>query len=1056
MTYRVSFAAACLLTLTACGDDASTPDTGDADPSDVADGSGDASDDTSDADDNNVDASDATNTEAARAAILAVDEAARLTLPGLSGEVQVLRTEGNIPHIYAETELDAYRAAGFIMARDRYFEFELARRLAQGRLSELLGDLGLENDLDSRGQGMAYVVGRISANLDDESAAIFDAYAAGINTYIDAVKAGTLPAPSELALVGPLLGVADPTTVLEPVNRLDVAGFAAFVVYQSSYSEDDVTFQRVAEDVAAYDAGELPEAELREAGLRDDIWAPPQGVWPTTSVAGFGLNAGASNKAAPARSAAARVTRGAPVAGDVLRRISEHQAWWNPHVFRRIEDDWGSNVWAVSGANTADGASLLAGDGHLSLGIPTLFYQMSLNNNVFGNGDLHEMGLYLPGFPFLGVGTNGRIAWSQTYPTTDVIDWYAEQIQLDASGEPEAALFNNEWVPLVRVDEEYTVSGTLGSETTTVVWPRWETADGRWIQSIEGLEVEPDDVMLAPGQALVQMRGDWIVPGDQDSDGIVSALSMDYAAFDIGDMGGAVRRLGASNDVAEFRNHTNRFIGYAQNLIAADADGGITYSFFSAIPCRQYLERNGDAWADGSDPNQVLDGNRYGGFTIPINGDGIPETVGGDPYRCVVPFDEWPSALNPASGYLMNANNDPAGLTLDGALGNDQWHIGGPWSLGFRAKRIDEVLAAEVAAGTATLASMQALQGDHTSMVGARIATHLLAAIVAGRGWAGGDAVDWAARAGDIYTANAAQFAEVETRLQAWIDRGNIAASGVQTFYSTPEQDERDDAVATMIFNAWFRELRQLALDDETWNGITGLMGTQTSVRTLVWMLDGRGSENPLSLASWNETTEESVFFDDVTTVQTERSPEIILQALQQALDTLETEPTRAGTGGFGTSDMSAWLWGLRHQVRFESILVGFAAGNPLIDVLAADFSITTDRLPLAASLANDDPRRPLKWFPRPGDLYSVDAARPGLGGDYTYAQGPVMRMVIALHADGRVEGANILPGGQSGLTDSPHFDDQAAVWLGNETWPLHFDPNDVAGAALSREVLVP
>ncbi|MGM0578743.1 MAG: penicillin acylase family protein [Myxococcota bacterium] len=65
------------------------------------------------------------------------------------------------------------------------------------------------------------------------------------------------------------------------------------------------------------------------------------------------------------------------------------------------------------------------------------------------------------------------------------------------------------------------------------------------------------------------------------------------------------------------------------------------------------------------------------------------------------------------------------------------------------------------------------------------------------------------------------------------------------------------------------------------------------------------------------------------------------------------------------------------------------------------------------------------------------------------------MRMVIALDEDG-VRGRNIVPGGQSGLTDSEHFADQAALWLGNQTIPLRFHVDQVVEGATGREVLEP
>jgi penicillin amidase len=152
---------------------------------------------------------------------------------------------------------------------------------------------------------------------------------------------------------------------------------------------------------------------------------------------------------------------------------------------------------------------------------------------------------------------------------------------------------------------------------------------------------------------------------------------------------------------------------------------------------------------------------------------------------------------------------------------------------------------------------------------------------------------------------------------------------------------------------------------------------------------------------------------------------------------------------------MSQWLWGLRHQVRFESILASQLPADAGLGFITDQFAISTDTLPLADALTAGDPRAGLRWFPRGGDNFSVDAASPGFSGtDFTYADGPVMRMVIALK-DGRVWGQNIIAGGQSALVDSPYFADQAAKWLGNQTIPIRFHAEDVAAGATGREVYV-
>ncbi|MFT5431624.1 MAG: acyl-homoserine lactone acylase PvdQ, partial [Myxococcota bacterium] len=159
---------------------------------------------------------------------------------------------------------------------------------------------------------------------------------------------------------------------------------------------------------------------------------------------------------------------------------------------------------------------------------------------------------------------------------------------------------------------------------------------------------------------------------------------------------------------------------------------------------------------------------------------------------------------------------------------------------------------------------------------------------------------------------------------------------------------------------------------------------------------------------------------------------------------------------GFGTTDQSAWLWGLRHQVRFESLLGGFLGADSGFGSLLDAFSITTKTLPLDVDISSDDPRSDLKWFPRGGDNWGVDAANPGFSGtNFTHGNGPVMRMVMSLD-DGRVGGVNIIPGGQSGLNDTDYFADQAELWLANEVLPMRFHPNDVATGAQGREVFSP
>ena len=143
----------------------------------------------------------------------------------------------------------------------------------------------------------------------------------------------------------------------------------------------------------------------------------------------------------------------------------------------------------------------------------------------------------------------------------------------------------------------------------------------------------------------------------------------------------------------------------------------------------------------------LIDGTRYGSFTIPMDASGaVDETQGGDPSRCVVPFDEYPHAFTPEQGYLLTGNNDPAGITFDGNFWNEPYHIGGPWNEAYRGNRIDELLAEAVSSG-ATLDDMERIQGDHQSQVGRYMAPLMLAAVERVRSADVADLTDAEARA---------------------------------------------------------------------------------------------------------------------------------------------------------------------------------------------------------------------------------------------------------------------------------------------------------------------
>ncbi len=986
-------------------------------------------------------------------------ETERYTLAGLSGPVHVVRTEASVPHIYASNRNDLGRVQGFVQARDRFFIMDLQRRLGLGKISELLGAIGLSQDIEARNTAMPYVTDRIIAHMSPEFAAYLTAFADGVNEYIEAVRVGTLPAPTETQFGG-VLGYATAADMMKPFELRDVVALLTVFMYSTNFESGDPGTQAAADRLAGQFAGATDEA-LRTSGYLDDIWNDVRGMFPdTNSTEGFGVgksNAKASRSEAAHEKSNARLP--SRVSDGEQKRLPEGMA---QKLYEKLqarqrrmgkdpEAGFGSNMWAVSGDKTADGAGLLANDGHLELSVPALGYASGLDTTVFGAGELHNFGGWLGNFPVMIGGTNGNVAWGGVNPVMDITDWYREEILLDAAGAPKASFFLGEWKDLVATEESYVIADVplLGSVGRTETWKHWATFDGRWLTSIEGRRVASVQEAGPDSGKVINIMGDLVIPGDTDGDEVITAISFDYVALDATKWGEALFELGLAEDVEGVREATRGFVGAALFTAAADKHGSILFTSYQAVPCRDYLPRDEDRlFIDGADPTRLLDGTRYGGFTIPTDAAGKSDEAPGesDPQKCVVPFAQMPYALNPPGGFVFGANSDPAGLTDDGDERNDAYHIGGPYA-SIRANTIRRALQGVTADDASSADDMVTLQANIESRLGEVFAPYLESALAAAQAASEGPLAE-------LQVAFAARFAEVLTRLEAWAARGYQAESGVETFYSHPSAEDREDAVATMIFNAYIRRFFAAVWDDE--NITAQRWGGESRPAVLRRLLAGRGPDNPGALASWNPATGESVFFDVLGTEAKEMSDQLMVQALADALAFLESEPTAPNDGGFGTTDMSRWLWGLRHQVRFESLLESFGGDNPLLALIADKFAINTKRLPLLPSLPNGDPRKGLEWFPRGGDQWGVDAANPGIGGgDFTYGAGPAMRLVIALKG-GAVDGRFILPGGQSGLTSSPFFDDQAKLWLANDYLQVRFTPDEVAAHATGRELYLP
>jgi len=111
-----------------------------------------------------------------------------VSLPGLEHEVTVERDLWGVPHIRAASVEDLAEAQGYVMAQDRLWQMDLLRRAARGQLSEILGPTTLLIDREFRTDGFGRAADRDATLLDPQSRKVMEAYARGVNQFIEQHK----------------------------------------------------------------------------------------------------------------------------------------------------------------------------------------------------------------------------------------------------------------------------------------------------------------------------------------------------------------------------------------------------------------------------------------------------------------------------------------------------------------------------------------------------------------------------------------------------------------------------------------------------------------------------------------------------------------------------------------------------------------------------------------------------------------------------------------------------------------------------------------------------
>jgi penicillin amidase len=927
-----------------------------------------------------------------------------ISLPELHGPARILRDVDGMPHIHAFDEHDALFLQGWVQAEDRLFQIDVVRRQASGTLAELLGSAALPSDIELRTIGLARAAER-------SLAAYSPATVAGLRAYADGVNAWVRSHPLPIQYAGLQL------TKFRPWTALDSAIIGKALAFQLSFDLDDGATQ----SYQAYEAKLGPQ--LAQAMFFGDVFrsAPfdkassvPDATGAAPFIGALGkASVGASSKASATSSAMPSITPPSldPAVRKGLQQLRKRYEAvpFLKKALTRQEQQIGSNEWAVAGWRTRDGRPLIANDPHLSLDLPANFYQLRLNTK---KGDLDAIGSSVAGTPWIVLGQNRFVTWGETTTGFDVTDTYLEQLVPDA-GSPSgvSSVYKGTLEPVIPIPVTFKVN------------------------LLDGLGNGPDTVVaVPPGGGIpaavltIPRRNNGPIVADL---GGGQVISVQYTGFSGTRELETFRLLNHARNLAEFKTALQYFDVGSQNFIYGDIEGNIGYFTTSEVPLREDLQAN---TVTGAPPWFIRNGQGGNEWLKDPN----PDQFNGTGYLAL-PADELPQTVNPRNGFVVNANNDTAGTTLDNnpvnqlrVGGQGIFYLGYTFDFGTRAGRITQALNERFAKGKVDRDDMDAIQAD-VKLLDAEVFTPYILGAFSSASQPGAPAA-LAALAAD------ARVAEAVGRLQAW----NFATpTGVTTGYDAADVDgerlppsaaEVQHSIAATIYSVWRGQAIRNGVD-LTLNGLgVPTPGSGEAIKALRHLVERDG----IGLSTID-------FFGWAAPLglpqPAQRRDYVMLKSLADALDRLAGPDFQAAFKG--STNQRDYVWGRLHRIVFD----GLAVGGP--------FSIPNAQLGFPPSFSD------LKGLATDGGFGVVDAsshsARAAASNDFMFGSGPNRRYVgVPGMGPGSIEGRTILPGGMSGVLTSPFYANLLGRWLTNDTYPLRQNQGEVMQNLASQTMFKP
>lgn len=530
------------------------------------------------------------------AAATAAAPSERLTLPGLTQPVEIIKDHWGIPHIYARNESDLFFAQGFNAARDRMFQLELWRRQATGTVAEILGPKELKRDIGNR---LFMYRGDMKQELEwyhPSSTAIIEAFAKGVNAFIDQTERDPALLTPEFRMLGIKPGRWTSAIVISRFNglmrNLDEEMNTALAVRTIGADKvKSLSHYQPANPNLAIDPA--IDASLLSKNILEyyNAFRMPLKIEPEQLLPEYRRTKTASD--IPDTRTALAPTQ---------RELSDRRA------------DMGSNNWVVNGRLTESGMPIVAGDPHRVQKIPSLRYWVHLNApgwNVIGAGE--------PSIPGVSYGHNDHGAWGYTIYSADTEDLYVYNIN---PANPLQYRYGKGWESMKVVRETIAVKGRA-AESIELKFTRhgpviFEDKANRKAYAVRAGWLEPGGAPYLATLRINQAQN-W----DQFSDALsyarIPALNWVW-----GDRSGAI-----GYNAATIAPRRENFSG----LVPVPGDGRYEWSGFLPIKDLPHIVNPEKGFHNTSNEYQVTPGYRHWEaiqyvWTDPYRGRAVAEVLG--------------------------------------------------------------------------------------------------------------------------------------------------------------------------------------------------------------------------------------------------------------------------------------------------------------------------------------------------------------------------------------------------------------------------------------------